>query len=325
MATGMGRTQRDRSRAASWILAALGALSTPLPAFAQEDAPSAAPGDVVRLKDGSFYRGTILELVAGDHVDLRLASGQVKHFEMDDVKYAGSADEAPARPAPERPSRAAERLTPRPFVTIDAERAHIHFVSDPPDLDLSIRSEDATATNGWGGSASARGYTRICAAPCDATLPTGRHRMALSIRGKTPIEAHDPVALDGPARIRGVYTENGTIRAVGWVVIGTSVVAGTILIVVGASPTKQQCTTPGDPETCFTVPAADTGLEGAGLAVMGLGALTGLVMILQHDHATFEVTPVDAALRLPSPVAREGGWLTAASPAPYGLGVRIRF
>jgi hypothetical protein len=44
-----------------------------------EDAPSvvappAAPSaDVVRLKDGAMYRGTIVELVPNDHVDIKTA------------------------------------------------------------------------------------------------------------------------------------------------------------------------------------------------------------------------------------------------------------
>jgi hypothetical protein len=78
------------------VVAVSGVLSTSQRARAQDDdhAP-ATPPDVVRLKDGSFFRGTILELVADDHVVLRLSSGETKRFAMDDVKYAGSAADEP--------------------------------------------------------------------------------------------------------------------------------------------------------------------------------------------------------------------------------------
>jgi hypothetical protein len=63
-------------------------------AQAQEATAASAPGalaDVVKLKDGSLFRGTITALVAGDHVDLLLLSGETRQFTMSEVAYAGPA------------------------------------------------------------------------------------------------------------------------------------------------------------------------------------------------------------------------------------------
>jgi hypothetical protein len=76
---------------------------------------------------------------------------------------------------------------------------------------------------------------------------------------------------------------------------------------------------------CIPQYSPDGGLLGGAVAVMGAGALLGLVLALQHDHVTIDVTPMDTALRLPSLARREAGWFAAESTTPYGLGVRARF
>jgi hypothetical protein len=51
------------------------------------------------------------------------------------------------------------------------------------------------------------------------------------------------------------------------------------------------------------------------------------VLILQHDHATITVAPLDAAAGSPRPSGKsEGAWL-AASPAASapGIGLRVTF
>jgi hypothetical protein len=80
-------------------------IGAPTPASAQEQSTGNADlPDVVKLKDGSLYRGTIVELVAGDHVDLRLPSGETKHWPMATslMRGAPTASRAPARPVSSR-------------------------------------------------------------------------------------------------------------------------------------------------------------------------------------------------------------------------------
>jgi hypothetical protein len=155
-------------------------------------------------------------------------------------------------------------------------------------------------------------------------LPTGRHRLALSLKGRTPVEADDAVALEGPSKIRGSYTDNRGTRIGGWVLMGTSIAVGSIVALAGMSKTGQDCSEESITGSCITTLQPDLGLALGGLLVMGAGSLIGLVMIVQHDHASFEVTAVDQALRLPSKPSREGAWL-ATAPVPYGLGIRAHF
>ena len=62
---------------------------------------------------------------------------------------------------------------------------------------------------GWGGVApyygeiSTRTYQPICEAPCEATLLSGRHRLALSLGGNQPIELDQPVDLSTDAVVEG--------------------------------------------------------------------------------------------------------------------------
>ena len=169
-----------------------------------QSAPLAAPAqptpDRVKTKDGSMYRGTILEIVAGDHVDLRLSSGEVKRFASADVVYAGAAvDGAPPAPAAQR--------GPQPLVTLDAASAKLHFEATSPDIDFHIRTGEAVVSGemwtGRGGGAyagTATDYEPICTAPCDATLPVGTHRLALSQNGHSPVEPDEPTVIRAPRR-----------------------------------------------------------------------------------------------------------------------------
>jgi hypothetical protein len=88
-------------------------------------AQSVSLSDVVVLKDGSLFRGTITELVAGERVTILLPSRETKTFSTSRVAYAGPAADMPsalwrppasheAPPSPEPP------LAPEP-------RHHYHF------------------------------------------------------------------------------------------------------------------------------------------------------------------------------------------------------
>jgi hypothetical protein len=295
-------------------------------AYAQERSSSAADlPDVVKLKDGSLYRGTIVELVAGDHVDLRLPSGDVKRWAMTDVSYAGETSRSPVPSAPR------EAAAPRPLVTVEAGEARVHFESDTPETDLHIRTHDATVTGaGWGArggfvyGAVAHGYDHVCAAPCDATLATGTHRLALSYRGKAPVEPEDAVTLRGPSTIRGTYVDKSGTRIAGWVVVIGSLVGGSALLFASFQST-QDCSLQSVTGSCTKQFTIDGGLAGGSAAVYVLGTIVGVALAMQHDGATIEVTPLDVSLRAPSLARREQAVIEPGLPAAPGLGVRVRF
>lgn len=273
---------------------------TPPPTPAAPTAPDATPPDIVKLKNGSLYRGTVMELVAGDHVDVRLPSGETKRFPMSDVDYAGAASAAPgaAPPAPAAPPG------PRPLVTIDARAAKIHFEATSPDTDFHIRTEDVTVEGagwGWGrgfygfaSTAQAKGYAHICAAPCDATMPVGKYRLALSQAGKKPIEPDGPVTIDGATTVQGKYVSYAGTRGAGWGLFALSLAVGMGIILFAVANPSQNCTSNsfgGSSAGSFCTPQADTGLVAAGTAIGILGPLLSLAFILQHDRAYITTTP----------------------------------
>lgn len=291
-------------------------------ALAADPGPSqAAPPDLVRLRSGSLYRGTILELVVGDHVDVRLASGETKRFAASDIEYAGPASAAPgaAPPPPPPPSP----VGPRPMVTVDGASAPVRFESTTPDTDFHLRTEDATAV-GWTGRgaylAVARSYSHICAAPCEGTLPVGRQRLALSLEGGVPVEPDEAVIVPGPSTVRGTYVSNRGTRVAGWLVFLGSLTAGTAMMVLSIQHT-QDCSS----GYCMTDTSTNSGLLGAGAGVVIAGSLLSLALIFQRDHVSMTVTPINAgSVQLPSLARREGAWLAPESSAP-GLGLTARF
>jgi hypothetical protein len=295
---------------------------------------------VVKLKTGSMYRGTILELVVGDHVDLRLVSGEVKRFGFADVAFAGPANDAPSPapplpppppPPPPAPPPAAPATGPQPLVTLESTPAKIHFEATSHDVDFHIRTGEAVVSGmvwtgrglgGYGGVA--HGYDHICTAPCVATLPAGTHRLALSLAGGQPVEAREAITIAGPSTVRGTYVSRQGTRVGGWLLLGGSLVLGTVLMVASLQ-SHQDCSTQSLTGTCTTEPSIDSGLMTAGVATIIVGPLLSLALILQRDSAQIDVVPFDGALlRMPG-ASREGAWLAPAAAGAHGLGVRVKF
>ena len=286
----------------------------------------------MKLKDGSLYRGVIMELAVGDHVTMRLDSGESRRFAAADVAYAGSADAAPKppvrrfhRPHHLRPPTGSE---PRPLVTVNAAEAKVHFESPSPDVDFHLRVEDATAV-GWSGRGAygfvLHGYTHICNAPCDATLPAGRHRLALSQSGGVPIEADEAVDLSGPSKVTGTYQSSQGTRVAGWVVMLGSTVAGTAMMIAAIQSGRTAATRPS-PAAARRRRSSMVGSSGRGRRARARdprGAGAHPAARPRHDHR-------GAARRgggVPAPFRQVRGGLAgrvAAASAP-GIGLRVTF
>jgi hypothetical protein len=314
---------RNHARFVSAVLAA-SVLHTSLPAYAQstnQEAPTLpAPPDIVRMKNGGFVRGTILESVPNDHVDVQLQNGQVKRIPWSDVAYAGSASaEAPRQPPP-----AVAPPPPPPNGTPAADEAPVKFEADGGDeLRLHARvGQSEFVGYGWSGrgavvvSGIAHEYASLCVAPCNARMPLGTHRLALSMRGGRAIESVDAVRIDGPSLLRGHYESYAGTRAAGWIIMLSSLVVGTVVMVTARKDT-QDCSV--GPNYCFTTTEIDGTQFAVGAGIMLVGGLFGLVMALKRDEASFTVSP----LSIGAP-RYEGRALWAGAPAE-GLSLKARF
>ncbi len=297
----------------------------------------ASTADVVKLKDGSLFRGLILENVVGDHVAMKTATGDVRSFPAADVVYAGPASAQPAPPPVATPEGApppapAPMGPPQALVTLDAPAIKLHFEATAPDTDFHLRTGDsvisgvaATSRGAAAFSGSAQNYAHICTAPCDATLPKGTHRLALS-QGQEPVETDHPVVIDGAATLRGTYESHQGQRIAGWVLFGTAIPLGTLAIILGVTHEGEDCSNQFSDGYCPTKSEPDGALMAGGAVLLIAGGITGLVLGLHRDTSTIEVVPFGAPVPT-SPVARAtrvGGWLAPGRGAP-GLALRARF
>jgi hypothetical protein len=155
-------------RTLALVVGASLAVSVTLPSVpaAAQTAP-APPPDIIRTKDGGMLRGTIVEKVPNDHVEILLPNGQSRTVPMADVDYAGptagdtgAAPQAPAPPppAPLPAQQSDDEETPRatsgslPATTIGAGTARLRLTSDQEGLTFHRKTGTSQGTGtGWYG------------------------------------------------------------------------------------------------------------------------------------------------------------------------------
>jgi hypothetical protein len=169
----------------------------------------------------------------------------------------------------------------------------------------------------------APGYAHVCAS-CDVSLEPGTYRLALAQPGGSPLEPREAVTISGPSTVTGTYTSRRGLRIAGWTLMGVGVTVGT-LVAIGGATRAPTCVYPeGTRASAVCSDRPDAAPFWGVAAGLGVAAVVGLVLALQHDDATITVTPLDAGSVAPvAPVARrEGAWLGTSAP---GLGIAGRW
>ena len=135
------------------------------------------------------------------------------------------------------------------------------------------------------GEVATRTYQPICEAPCDATLLSGRHRLALSLGGSRPIEIDPPVDLSTDAVVEGRYIDKRRLRKAGWAVFAAGALTGMALMFASVNYRYD----PNDPGDQIRYrPMFYTGIG------LFLGSIiTGSVLASQDDEASVNVYPVE--------------------------------
>lgn len=251
------------------------------PAAAPPTAPSVP--DIVVLNDGSMFRGTISEKTA-EHVEILLVSGKLRTFAISEVRFAGPSSNYEAiPPKPDSESGAAPDSKPQkgpdvvPMVTVRAQEARLSLRSMPPEVTFYRRSATAEAILGGGSNtavARAVGYDEMCTAPCEVAMPAGRHQLALSFDGGTPVNAPSVLVVGGNSTLNARYESHQGTRTVGTVVGLASLIIGPIIIISAAD----------DPQF-----STATLLLGSG--VMVGGTIVGVALRAADDEANIEVVP----------------------------------
>ncbi len=234
--------------------------------------------------------------------------------------FVASAQEAPAPTLPPLPPTDGAPLPPAPTPSPPAKAGTItvHIVTNAGGLQFLFRpapaSSPSPSTPGVGDDMHL--YTASCLAPCDLELPPGDYVVALSKSGGKPSEQATPLSLRSPTTLEGLHESHSGARVTGIVLFSTLVPIGVLLAVAGATNTTSSCdVNPGFNE-CSTNP--DTGLLATGLLAIGIGAVLGTVLILQHDKATVQV------VQATGPLAFHGGPSEHPSGA-NGLALRVTF
>ena len=179
-------------------------------------APAVAHADAaveITLKDGSSYRGELVERIVGDHVTLKLATGEIRTVPWSDMR-TDSAAPAPSR----KPAIAEERL----------------------DVDVVVGGRAAQLERlvvvGAGRGAGIKGYEPVCTTPC--TTPTDRvSTYRLAGDGVTPSKDFQVSPGDWELRLR-VDPGSSTKRTLGWwtIVMGSIAAATSLtLIAIGSN------------------------------------------------------------------------------------------
>jgi hypothetical protein len=283
-----------------------------------------APLDFVLLRDGTAFRGVIVELVPDDHLTIRLPSGEMRVIPMNQVLSTVHG-----------PSAAREAAGARESAALPAPEVSVHFDSNQPGTKLFVQAPARPATIAMWNEGPApyryeelvQRYRSVCAAPCDATLPLGAQRLLLAPAGGGPVLPGSAASILGPVTIRGTYEDRRALRIAGWVLFGASIAAGAAMIFAAVEHKADSCTgelvtTESANEVCVEGTSPNNGLLAGGYVVLGVGAIAGVILGLQHDRTTIEVTPMPQPLT-PTAMRREGG--VAAMSSPEGAGLRIRF
>lgn len=221
---------------------------------------AATPPDIIRLKDGGFMRGTISELVPGDHVVIVLPNGESRTLTMDKVEYAGPDPGLEAAPG-----------GPKKAPTVPGVKLHLTSPQKNARFYLPIGMRVGRVEGGAFEQSKvvhSEDYKELCRAPCDVTLQAGSYALALAIEGGDPVRSAALLDIDGPTSVEGVYTSYSVVRALGWV---TSVVGGAVGVVLLIKP-------PGG-ETDLS---AGRILPGA-LTIIGSGILGGILTRVEDD------------------------------------------
>ncbi|MGB5697392.1 MAG: hypothetical protein WBM46_17185 [Polyangiales bacterium] len=149
---------------------------------------------------------------------------------------------------------------------------------------------------GWGGYGFGYGmapyygdivtkaYQPICEAPCEATLLSGRHRLALSVEGGRPIDIAQPVDLSADSVVEGRYVDKRRLRRAGWATFIAGSITGMALMFASIDYRN-------DPYYYYGNQIRYEPMFYTGLGLFVASVITGSVLASRDDEATINVFP----------------------------------
>ncbi len=198
-------------------------------ACAAAAASAQVPPDVVRLRDGGLFRGTITEYEPGRRVVILLPSGEERRFEVSEVEFAGPASEMPGPPSapaqsPPMPASPAQgppaplvvQIAPPPAfpVRFESERPRLQIFRISGAEDRLRVSSTQSGTRTYMESNAI--YERVCTTPCDVLFLPGFYGLGVSMGGANIARPADPALhVAGPTHVRVGWVDRTLLRVIG--------------------------------------------------------------------------------------------------------------
>jgi hypothetical protein len=132
------------------------------------------------------------------------------------------------------------------------------------------------------GEIVSKAYQPICETPCNATLLSGRHRMALSLEGARPVNVAQPIDLSTDSIVEGRYVDKSRMRKAGWATFLAGSITGMALMFASVNYRY-------DPFYGDQIRYPPMFYTGVGLFVGSI--ITGAVLASQDDEAHVNVYP----------------------------------
>ncbi|HEY1958761.1 MAG TPA: hypothetical protein VGH28_24265 [Polyangiaceae bacterium] len=244
---------------------------------------------LVVTNDGSSYQGQLVENIVGQHVTIKLASGEIRSFQASEVKSQGNvAAPAPVTPPPVTPA-------PLPDVAALAVAAGIAPLPGAPGgPPITYGGPDAvqihvTKDNNGESSLfmeSTSGWLRVCTMPCTTAVdPKIEYKLRNSDAFRFP--AGPPLDL--------VETGGGhrVLSAIGWTMITTSLIAAPFGLAINLGAFDAQGGTPRTPQEMAAhqaLASTDTNVAIAFYTVSAALLITGIVLTSLHPSSTLSTT-----------------------------------
>lgn len=130
-----------------------------------------------------------------------------------------------------------------------------------------------------------KAYQPICEAPCEATLLSGRHRIALTLRGGPPINVQQPIDVSVPSIVEGRYVDKRRLRKAGWAVFVTGAVAGMVMMFASVDYRNDPFVTGNQ--------IRNPGVFYSGVGIFLSSIIAGAVLAAQNDEAYVNVFPTE--------------------------------
>jgi len=235
---------------------------------------------MVITNDGSTYEGQLVENVVGNHVTIKLVSGELRTFQASDVRSQGPAAGPATTPTPPAPNLVVPVVPPAVPLPQPGEPGGPPVSYDGPDA-VQIHIEKANAGEGKLFMETPSGWAPVCVMPCTTKVdPKIDYKLYNSDAFRFP--AGPPLALIVDT------SQRSTLRALGGTMIGVGA-AGAIVAALDAAglfssnPTPQ---TPQEQTASSNTKSADLAL---GLTILGASAAVltvGIVLCALHSSPT---------------------------------------